>query len=352
MEKKILFVSTVQEHSPVGPSRVVHLINEYFGSYAEVLSEPLKIPLLPLLIKNRSAFYIPYLKRAIELDSKYNFDKIIINNSYMGYQFRRAFPDKKIVSFLVDYRHQNCMEKNPFKKWRWTNDRKNEIKSLESSDLVLTCSQILAEDAFYNYNLKTKPSVLVHGVDITKFTYHTPKINRDQPIKLLFVKSEYKGGSLLEIREALELLPFKTILINVGNGLQLSSSNKVTVENMGKLYHEDLIELYSKVDLFCLPSKSEALGLSIIEAMASGLPVITNQIEGIKEVTKDGALSWNVSSINPREIAKTINDCIDHHEKAIEKSIEARAFIEENYTIEKMKSGLEKVILNRGNTIG
>lgn len=49
-------------------------------------------------------------------------------------------------------------------------------------------------------------------------------------------------------------------------------------------YQENVPELLSAFDVFCLPSISEGLPVSVLEAMAAGIPVIGSQVSGINEV--------------------------------------------------------------------
>jgi L-malate glycosyltransferase len=53
-------------------------------------------------------------------------------------------------------------------------------------------------------------------------------------------------------------------------------------------YRVDVPRLLRILDVFCLPSFSEGLPLSILEAMASAVPVIGSDVRGIKEVVKNG----------------------------------------------------------------
>lgn len=55
-------------------------------------------------------------------------------------------------------------------------------------------------------------------------------------------------------------------------------------------YVEDTPELYRKSDVFIMSSKSECFPMSIIEAMASGLPVIATNVGGVKDIVKDNGI--------------------------------------------------------------
>ncbi|MCI0560762.1 MAG: glycosyltransferase family 4 protein, partial [Nitrososphaera sp.] len=58
-------------------------------------------------------------------------------------------------------------------------------------------------------------------------------------------------------------------------------------------YRSDIAELMSVMDVFCLTSLKEGLPISLIEAMAAGLPVVGTNVEGIRDVivpNQDGLL--------------------------------------------------------------
>jgi glycosyltransferase involved in cell wall biosynthesis len=66
------------------------------------------------------------------------------------------------------------------------------------------------------------------------------------------------------------------------------TDNNLT-ENIKLLgYRNDVAELLTAADIFVMPSLNEALGYSILEAMASGKPVVASGVGGIPEVIADG----------------------------------------------------------------
>lgn len=76
----------------------------------------------------------------------------------------------------------------------------------------------------------------------------------------------------------------------------------------GALPLEALIRLYRCVDVLVLPSlgRSEAFGMVLLEAMASGIPVIASRLPGVRTVVDEGKTGWLVSPGNIDELAATL----------------------------------------------
>lgn len=81
-----------------------------------------------------------------------------------------------------------------------------------------------------------------------------------------------------------------------------------SVRFCGSVRNEDLPAYYNLADLFVLPSinKGEAFGVVLLEAMASGVPVIATDLPGVRAVAKDGGMV--VPPNDPLSLAKEIDD--------------------------------------------
>ncbi|WP_394923845.1 glycosyltransferase [uncultured Robinsoniella sp.] len=126
------------------------------------------------------------------------------------------------------------------------------------------------------------------------------------------------------------------ILIIVGDGPLRDALKKQArpqgnkIRFLGAKSHEELKKIYASADVFAAPSitvengKQEGLGLVILEAMASGLPVVANKSGGITDLIHDGenglyAQEKNVDSLSSK-INLLLNDD-DMYEKLSAKSL-------------------------------
>ncbi len=106
-------------------------------------------------------------------------------------------------------------------------------------------------------------------------------------------------------------------------------SNGLDVEFLGWIEHRSLPEIYNRVDIFVLPSYSEALGLVIMEAMASGLPVIATKTSGAKDLIEDGETGFLVPIGDPPAIKEKVKILLENPDLRESMSRAGRKRIEE-----------------------
>ena len=107
-------------------------------------------------------------------------------------------------------------------------------------------------------------------------------------------------------------------------------SDSVTIYN----YVDDISEMYDCASVFCRPSYSEGLPLTMLEAMASGVPPVVTAIAGVPEVVTDHETGVLLEPGNPDEVAQAVIELFDDAGLRARLATNAREYITENLTWE------------------
>jgi N-acetyl-alpha-D-glucosaminyl L-malate synthase BshA len=173
--------------------------------------------------------------------------------------------------------------------------------SINHSDRVTAVSKSLKEDTLNLFDIKKKIDVIPNFIDTEAIA------TKDKPCKrTLLAKKEEKIlthiSNFRPLKRIVDVIDiFKGInskidskLMMIGEGpekrkaIRYVSDNKLKdkVLFLGNSNEIDKILCYS--DLFLLPSEKESFGLSALEAMAHGVPIISSNAGGIPEVNLNG----------------------------------------------------------------
>ncbi len=189
---------------------------------------------------------------------------------------------------------------------------------------IIAISQMVKEDILENYNCPPENiSVVYNGVDLNRFHPDNKNIYRksireqlgipENSILILFVGSgfERKGLQfLLQSTEHLENKDWRLLLMGKGNFekfMRFAPANKRD-QIIAKEPDPEIEKYYAAADLFILPSIYEPFGNANLEALATGLPVITTKFCGAANIIDSSQNGLIIEDpFNPKEIAKNIN---------------------------------------------
>jgi glycosyltransferase involved in cell wall biosynthesis len=101
-------------------------------------------------------------------------------------------------------------------------------------------------------------------------------------------------------------------------------------------FREDIVDILSSTDIFILPSYSEGLPISILEAMCLGKPIISTPVGGIRDAVINGQTGIIVNTNSPVEIADAISTLIDNEKLRKELGENAERYFHSHFTIERM----------------
>jgi L-malate glycosyltransferase len=163
-----------------------------------------------------------------------------------------------------------------------------------------------------NYTWKGKIEIIPNGVDTEKF--HPGK--KKGRFTLLAVSRLIERKGLNYIIDAMPFIKDVRLVI-AGDGPEMQSlksrakslgvSDKVNF--LGKVEHDRLPQVYRQADIFILPSIHEGMSNTLLEAMASGLPVIVTDTGGTKELVKDNGIIIRKKSSD--DIKKAVTKLFD-----------------------------------------
>jgi glycosyltransferase involved in cell wall biosynthesis len=186
------------------------------------------------------------------------------------------------------------------------------LYTLKHASAVVSVSQALKDDM--NHYCKRQICVIPNVIEMKKFSVSgTLKKDNKLNIGILGGMGNYRKGLDILIR-AVSFLNDLELTVHIGGDGKLLSRFKDLAKELdvagrcifyGEIKPESVQDFYSKLDVYVLPSRDETFGVVVVEAMASGLPVIATRCGGPEEIITEetGVL---VEKENPQEFARAI----------------------------------------------
>ena len=112
---------------------------------------------------------------------------------------------------------------------------------------------------------------------------------------------------------------------------------------LGYIEDSKLPEVFRMADIFVLPSvTSEAFGIVVLEAMASGVPVIATNVGGIPEIVKENEAGLLVPPGNELELRNAIQRLLQEEKLRRWYGSNGRRAVEEKYSWDRVVVKIEK----------
>ncbi|ARV57699.1 glycosyltransferase [Nostocales cyanobacterium HT-58-2] len=224
----------------------------------------------------------------------------------------------------------------------------------QQADLIVVLSQV-AKQTFIDAGFPAeKIAVLTPFVDTKKFR---PAVKTDSTFRTLYVGTiEPRKGVQYLIPGFLRAKIPNSELILVGGAStrvlrilieNTLSQNSHIKQEFWNFSHQDPVEVFGRASVFVLPSVEDGFGLVVLEAMASGLPVIVTSHCGAADLVEDGVNGFIVPPRDEKAIAEKLDFLAANESMRQEMGSSARSTAIK-YTEELYKQQLREIWSSQG----
>jgi N-acetyl-alpha-D-glucosaminyl L-malate synthase BshA len=193
--------------------------------------------------------------------------------------------------------------------------------SINQSDAITAVSNNLRDETFKTFHIEKEIEVIYNFVDVQRFSRKPidafKKVIAPNGEKILLHASNFR--KLKRVQDVVRIfyevnkkIPSKLLFVGDGperqNAEELSRSLGVCDEMRFVGKQEQMEDILAIADLFLLTSEYESFGLAALEAMAAGVPVISTNAGGLREINIDGETGYmanvgDVETMSERALA-------------------------------------------------
>lgn len=231
------------------------------------------------------------------------------------------------------------------------------------STLVVVASRALRDEIFLDNFSLTKVKIIHNGVDTKRFSPDPPscflhtELNIPLGAPLVGICGailEAKGHEVF-IKAAAEVshkFPNSHFVI-IGEGLTPYVRHITDLANRsglaGKLHftgwRPDIPEIFRELEIIVIASKHEAFGLTAIEGMATGKPIVATRCGGPEEVIEHGKTGFLVEQGNHTELAQRVLELLENPAMGRRTGSVGRDKVEACFTVEIFMEEIERIVV-------
>ena len=223
---------------------------------------------------------------------------------------------------------------------------------------IIAVSNAVAESLRARQMFREDQIVVIHnGIDIDRFTRKRSRSNSRENLRVGMI------GHLAPIKGQEDFIHAAAIIcgkrsdvdfIIAGEDKSRAGTNRRALEGLiSKLglsqrvnllgWIKDVSELLSTLDILVSPSRSEPFGLSIVEAMAAGVPVVATQSEGAREIIDQSLTGQLVPIADVPAMAETISALLENRSRRELLAANAVQSARKRFSLEAMVEATEHV---------
>lgn len=316
MQREINIISDIKaflklcHHIKVGRYDIVHTHNSKAGFLGRLAARLMRVPVVIhtphcLAFMNEGfsifkRFFYLYLEKLVGL---FTDGLIAVSESQ-----RKDFIKRKLITPQKIFTIENRVDIYKFSNNGIDIQKKKKDLGLDDDSLTLGTVGVLNMSKGHRYLLEALSKIIRDGFDI----------------KLIIAGEGYLQRELERLAQ------------------QLGISSRVKF--LG--YRYDIPEVLSVMDIFVFPSLWEGMPLAVLEAMASGLPVVSTAVHGAIDIIRNNQTGILVERKDVEGLTKAIRYLISHPEEAKRMGREAQKLIIKDYSLDKQIRKTERLYIS------
>lgn len=175
------------------------------------------------------------------------------------------------------------------------------------ADTLICCNN---EDREYaEKKLKAKHILRIPGTGLDPYHFRAPTVDKIQMREFMEIPQNAvtlitvgaltaKKNHAVIIKAVAALRKLNIHYVICGSGERAAALYRLTQDlNLEDRIHfasnrDDIVNLVHACDIFCLPSKEEGIGMAALEAMEAGLPLVTSDVQALRDIMEDGVTGF------------------------------------------------------------
>lgn len=223
--------------------------------------------------------------------------------------------------------------------------------AIRNLDGVVAVSSSILEHRIIKI-LKIHPVVIHNGIpalhfDEKDFKSEFPEIaakckNRFKMVFIGRLSPEKGVDVLIKAVAGMVNRGFDVTLVIIGEGnerprlAQLINNSNLSDRVFLLGYHDSAHCFLPYFDVFVLPSFTEGLPITLLEAMQAGTPIVATRVGEVPKVLEGGRYGQVVASGDPERLARAIEEVYKNREEVKAKTLAAKQFVISDYSVENM----------------
>lgn len=238
--------------------------------------------------------------------------------------------------------------------WRHLRER----AALSAADKIICNSRFVGDELLRRYRLPIdrKIKVIYKAVESSFFERDSHSLTNSQlETRMLFLGTNWLGKGLDIAIKALGLLPEQHADAQLVVAGESSTEHQRVISRLvrelglekrvnflGHVARKDLPSVLHQSDLLIFPSRNEAFGVAVLEALAAGVPVVASNVGGIPEILGNASYSRLVDPCSPLDFANAVDQFLTNDTPKHKLQEEGRA-IAEQFSVARMTAALREL---------